>query len=275
MSNILLQNHNSSYLSNSEYYRYQKVREASFSKTNVEEVLILIAKNDLVSQLIAYEDNGLNLNFHFTQGNYLIHTMAQYNAVDCVRYLIERGVDMNRLSSYGSTPLENALAAGADETAEYLKSLGAKSNVTTLKEMLSQARISSTDRDSINMAIDFNDELTDIIVNLSCFAEKMLLARLHHSRCNAFFYAGMNIVLRDHLSKLDALQEKKDRMNYHMINNALLKYDLTAQQSVIFRQLYLNQDLIGKLEEICRGMNEKSSTQWLSEKSSYLSSLLW
>ena len=276
MSNLLFTvESRNSYLSNSEFYRYQKVREAGFSRTNVEEMLILIARNDMVNQLDAYHDNGLDLNFKFQQGNYLIHTMAQYNAIECVKYLVREDVDINRLSSYGSTPLENALAARADEVVDYLKSLGAKSNITTLKEMLGHANIRKEDRKYIEEAIDFNDELTDIIVNISSFVDKMLVTRLNHHKCSEWFYTGMRIVLQDHAAKLDALKEKKEKMNYGMINNALLKYDLTAQQSTIFRQLYLNQDLLQKLSDICDAMNELSSMKWLSDKSSYLSTLLW
>ena len=274
MSNFLY-NMGTAYLSNSEFYRHQRVREASFSHSDVEEVLILIARNDLVAELKQYIRNGLKKDFRFTQGNFLIHTMAQYNALQCVKYLVEEGVNFNKLSTYGSTPMENALVAGAEETAEYLKSIGAKSDVVTLRDMIERSNIPADDLVYISEAIEFNDELTDIIVNLSAFMNKKLLAELRHSKLDELFYMGMSAVLQDHIRKLEHLKQTHKEMHYHLINNALLKYDLTMQQAYIFRQLYLNQDLIDHLTEIAEGLNEDADVQWMSEKNSYLRGLLW
>ncbi len=274
MSNLLY--HNSySHFSNSEYYRYMKAREASLSKDQSEQLLTLIAKNDLAHQLENYLKQGLNPNFRFQQGNTLIHTMAQYNALDCVKLLVKRGVDYNCLSSYGSTPLENAMVYDAEEVVMYLKSIGAKAHVITLRELINRSNIAREDKIYIFDGINFNEDLTDIIVNISAFAEQILLAKLNGETLPKYFFQGMKILMEDHYQKLETLKEYREKMNYGVINNALLKYDLTAQQSIIFRQLYLNQDLIPRLMEMIDGFLYGKNLNWLSEQKCYLDQLLW
>ncbi len=274
MSNLLLHT-NTNHFSNSEYYRYMKAREASCSRESSEQLLTLIAKNDLVAQLDNYLRNGLDRNFRFQQGNRLIHTMAQYDAIECVKLLVQKGVDYNCLSSYGSTPLENAMVYDAQDVIVYLKSIGAKAHVITLRELINRSSIAREDKIYIFDAIDYNEELTDIIVNLSAFAETVLLAKLNEETLQPFFFEGMKLLCEDHHRKLETLKEFRDRMNYGIINNALLKYDLTAQQSLIFRQLYLNQDLIPRLMEIIDGVLYGKDLNWLSEQKCYLDQLLW
>ncbi len=63
-----------------------------------------------------------------------IHLAAQYNHADLVKLLIDAGVSKETKTSFGLTPLVIAAEFGANETLEFLLSIGADKNVQTVVE---------------------------------------------------------------------------------------------------------------------------------------------
>lgn len=275
MTNILTNNNLLNFRNNSEFYRYMQSATSKAAENKEEQLLTLIAKNDLVHQLANYLDNGLSINFRFAQGNMLIHTMAQYDAIDCVKLLIEKGADMDAVSTYGSTPLENAYFGKAESVIDYLLSLGAKASLTSLSELIEDSNIPFTDKEVLQKAISYNDEITDIIMNTAAFCEECVLSEMNHEELSDMFYLGMDLILTDHLNKIEKLEEKRQSMNYGIVNNALMKYDLTKQQAIIFRGFYLNQTLLETLKDTLTSLLEEKSTEVCCTAGQYLNKLLW
>jgi len=55
----------------------------------------------------------------------LLHIAARKNLLDCVKYLIENGADINALDRYSDTPLHDVAYMGHNSIIEYLLERGA------------------------------------------------------------------------------------------------------------------------------------------------------
>ncbi len=255
---------------NSQLYRQESMK--SFEKTTgeKEQLLLLVAKNDMDKKLEEYLKEGLDKNFRFAQGNLLMHTLAQYDAVNCLKLLVKKGADINALSTYGSTPLENARVFGAEKAESYLASLGARADIVTLQEMIEKNDIAADDKNRILKAVSYNDELCDLIENISAFAEELLLAEMKKTRINNFFRQAMKLLFADHLEKIEDLKKARLDMNFDEILNVLCRYDLVRQQADVFRHYYLQPRLLDNLEHIVVMMSDAPDARSLNEALSIL-----
>lgn len=258
MTNILLNNTNTFFSNNSENYRYDRIMD-SYSTTNkIEQLFVLIAKRDLVHQLKNLVVNGLDVyTYRFEQGNTLLHITAQYDAIECVRYLIESGMDMNILSSYGSTPLENAQVYKAGRTSSYLHSLGAMAHITTLQAMIEASDIGNYDKNLVIQAVRYNDEIVDIIQNIKDFTEQMMVNTLSREK-SVLFEQARELLMRDHIKKVNLLILQREQIPYHFTMEALQRYDLVRQQANIFKKFYLNQSLLPQLITVMNQLSDKN-----------------
>lgn len=74
-------------------------------------------------------DNGLNLNLMYNEVT-LLNTVCQYGNLDLVRFLVNRGADINKRNDkkYGDyySPIETAISFGKNDIVKYLYSNGSE-----------------------------------------------------------------------------------------------------------------------------------------------------
>lgn len=231
-----------------------------------ESIISSIIKQDQVAQLKRYYPTSeITENHYFSDGNTILHKAAQYNALNCVKYLVNLFSDINILSKYGSTPLENALINHADDTTHYLRELGAKAYITTLSELVTKSKdIIIEDKYLIGMAIEFSEGYGDVLTNIDDYITNLGLTVINEHKDNRLFFTSLGLLMVDHITKLERFKIFSQQNDQCHICALLNKYALTSQQSIIYRQVDKMINDSDKLISLCQDMLKINNTDMIT-----------
>lgn len=108
---------------------FKELRFPSNEDTQSEAIIWEAIRNDNLQMVKAFFTNGeLNIDLRNYYNESLLHLVANENAVNILRFLIENGLDINDESDEGLTPLHKALYSKGFMAAKLLIELGAKLN---------------------------------------------------------------------------------------------------------------------------------------------------
>ena len=221
-------------------------------------IISSIIKEDQVDQLRQYyPTSDITNNHYFTDGNTVLHKAAQYNALKCVKYLVNLFSDINILSKYGSTPLENALINHADDTSSYLRQLGAKAYVTTLSELVAQSQeINNADKRIIQMALEFSEGYCAVVTNIDDYITSLGLAVINDQKDDQWLLTSLELLMSDHIKKLTQFKSFSQQHDDDYIRVVLNKYPLTVQQTIVYQKVNKLIVDVDELIGLCQAMME-------------------
>ncbi|MEA5017551.1 MAG: hypothetical protein VB009_02385 [Erysipelotrichaceae bacterium] len=197
-----------------------------------EQLVHTMIKEDMVEQLHEYFfDNKAIKNYRFSDHKALIHCAAQYDAINCLRLIIEAGSDINLLSPRGIKPLEYAINHHADKAINLLKELGAKAFDQSLLTIIEQATdISSDDKMQLKMLVKMILELNDIIVTINDYIEQLCKMTLYKNH-EMIIYQAMNMIMKVNQNKLSVIYTYYNTTSAESDLFLLNKYQLTQSTS--------------------------------------------
>lgn len=85
--------------------------------------------HDICGLFDFFDHNEVDVNKVMGNGFYLVHLAADLNAVECLKFLIEKGAEVNVLDAHGNSPLMLAVNYNHEECIDILLQAGADPNL--------------------------------------------------------------------------------------------------------------------------------------------------
>ncbi len=255
---------------------YININQASATKQSTqtndlsEQLVHTMIKEDMVEQLYEYflDDNAIT-SYRFSDHKALIHCAAQYDAVNCLKFIIEAGSDINQLSPCGIKPLEYAINHQADKAIRLLKELDAKAFDQSLLTIIDQATdVNNEDKIQLKMLVKMIFELNDIIVTINDYIEQLCKMTLNKNH-EMIIYQAMNMIMKVNQNKLNVIygyyQDTSTESDLTLLNKYQLTQSLNKEYTNWYECLNKHETLVLLINELIEvSYDTKISWQRLS-----------